>query len=254
MPDVSIIIPAFNEAQRIGKSLRQILAHAASDGWDYEIIVVNDGSTDHTAEIVKTFAAKHARVRLIQNPGNRGKGFSVRNGVMNACGDLLLFSDADLSSPIEEASKLLNPIRQGVADISIGSRYIETRLQTRRQPLYRRILGRGFNLALRAILGLAFKDSQCGFKAFTRESAFAVFSQMRIERWGFDPEILFLAKLHDFRVLEIPVQWAHDSRSKINPIVDGLKMVGDLLEVRWNHASGRYTGTKARTAIMTGQA
>jgi dolichyl-phosphate beta-glucosyltransferase len=235
----SIILPAYNESARITATLDKILAHATERGWNVEVIVVNDGSSDTTAEIVLEYAKKHATLRLLENPGNRGKGFSVRNGMLHAKGDVLLFSDADLSSPIEEADKLFAAIVEG-ADIAIGSRWIDSRLQIRRQPLYRRLFGRIFNLALRLVLGLQFKDTQCGFKAFTRRSAQAIFPQQKIERWGFDPELLYLARKFGFTVSEVPVAWSHREGTRIHPLRDGIRMFGELLRVRWYALKGDY--------------
>src|SRR5579872_2577982 len=146
-PYYSIIVPAYNEAQRIGPSLERVLAYIAESRWSAEIIVVNDGSRDNTAAVVNQVARENPIVRLVENPGNRGKGYTVRNGMMNASGQILLFTDADLSSPIEEAAKLFAVIERGEADIAIGSRYLQSSLQIRKQPLYRRMLGRSFNAA-----------------------------------------------------------------------------------------------------------
>jgi glycosyltransferase involved in cell wall biosynthesis len=206
--------------------------------------VVNDGSSDDTARIVRHFAVEHSVVRLLENPGNRGKGYSVRNGMLRAQGEILLFSDADLSSPIEEADKLFAAIANG-ADIAIGSRWVDPRLQIRRQPLLRRVLGRIFNVALRVILGLQFKDSQCGFKAFTRRSAQAIFPLQKIERWGFDPELLYLAKKFGFTVREVPVAWAHREGTRIHPLRDGIRMFGELLRIRWYALKGNYAPSAA---------
>ncbi len=235
----SIILPAYNESARITATLDKILAHSTERGWNVEVIVVNDGSSDRTAEIVLEYAKKHAALRLLENPGNRGKGFSVRNGMLHAKGDILLFSDADLSSPIEEADKLFAAIVKG-ADIAIGSRWIDSRLQIRKQPLHRRIFGRIFNLALRLILGLQFKDTQCGFKAFTRRSAQAIFPQQKIERWGFDPELLYLARKFGFTVSEVPVTWSHREGTRIHPLRDGVRMFVELLRIRWYALKGNY--------------
>lgn len=235
----SLIIPAYNESARISATLEKVLDYVRRQGWPVEVVVVNDGSSDDTAAVVRAIAARHSRVRLLENPGNRGKGYSVRHGVLHATGDIVLFSDADLSSPIEEAPKLLAALQKG-ADVAIGSRWLETKLQTERQPILRQIAGRMYNLLLRAVLGLKYEDTQCGFKAFTREAAQAIFPFQRIERWGFDPEVLFLARKKGFRIAEIPVAWAHDDRSKINPIVDGLKMFGEMLKVRWFGVTGAY--------------
>lgn len=242
-PTYSIVLPAYNEGARIAASLEKILAYAADRGWDAEVIVVNDGSSDDTAEIVRRLAVKHPMLRLLENPGNRGKGYSVRNGMLHARGDVLLFSDADLSSPIAEADKLFSAIAEGT-DIAIGSRWLQSELQIQRQPLYRQLFGRIFNLALRLVLGLNFKDTQCGFKAFTRPAAQAIFPVQQIERWGFDPELLYLAKKFHFTVREVPVAWAHREGTRINPLRDGLRMFGELLKIRWNMLSGKYPGAR----------
>ncbi len=238
-PSYSIIIPAYNESERIGGTLDKILAYSTRHGWDVEIIVVNDGSHDNTAEIVRGSTVQHPGLQLLENPGNRGKGYSVRNGMLHAGGEILLFTDADLSSPIEEASKLFAAIEAG-ADVAIGSRWLRSELQTQKQPLYRQLFGRIFNLLLRVILGLKFKDTQCGFKAFTRRSAQTIFPQQQIERWGFDPELLYLAKKFGFTVAEVPVAWAHREGTRINPLRDGIRMFGEVLKIRWNALTGKY--------------
>ncbi len=235
----SIVIPAYNEGSRIAATLQELLGYARQRGWEVEIIVVNDGSRDDTAEVVRRWAAEHACIQVLENPGNRGKGYSVRKGMRHAQGEVLLFTDADLSSPISEAPRLLQAIQQG-ADVAIGSRWLVAELQTRRQPVYRQFLGRLFNLGLWVILGLNFRDTQCGFKAFRRAAAQAIFARQQIEGWGFDPELLFLARKLGLRTVEVPVQWAHDHRSKIRPLRDGLRMIGELLAIRWNDLAGRY--------------
>jgi dolichyl-phosphate beta-glucosyltransferase len=238
----SIIIPAYNEGARLDATLNRVLGYLAQQKWDVEVIVVNDGSRDNTVEVVQTHMQKNSTLRLLENPGNRGKGYSVRNGMMHAGGEVLLFSDADLSSPIEEAPKLLAAIAGG-ADIAIGSRWMQSDLQTQRQPLYRQFFGRIFNLMLRLILGLKFKDTQCGFKVFTRRAALAIFPQQKIERWGFDPELLYLAKKYGFKVAEIPVAWAHSAGTRISPLRDGTRMVIDMLKICWNALTGKYAAS-----------
>lgn len=239
MPSYSIVVPAFNESQRIAASLDQVLHFLAEQKWDAEVIVVNDGSRDDTAEIVRRYSAVYPAIHLIENPGNRGKGYSVRNGMMHATGEFILFTDADLSSPIAEATKLLSALRNG-ADVAIGSRWLDPALMTQRQPLFRQIAGRVFNVLNRVILGLGFKDTQCGMKAFTGAAARQIFPRQRIERWGFDPEILFIARKLNYRTIEVGVAWAHDDRSKINPVVDGMKMFLEMLRIRWYSISGKY--------------
>ena len=239
METYSFILPAYNESERLATSLPKVLEYVRQRRLDAEIIVVNDGSKDDTADIVRKFAAVDPCIRLLENPGNRGKGYSVRNGMLHARGDVMLFSDTDLSSPIYEADKLFAAIRDG-ADVAIGSRWLQRELQTERQPLLRQLYGRLFNLGLRMVLGLDFKDTQCGFKAFTREAAHVIFPRQHIERWGFDPEILFLARKFKLKTVEVPVEWAHDHRSKISPLRDGLRMGREVLEVRWHDLRGRY--------------
>jgi dolichyl-phosphate beta-glucosyltransferase len=243
----SVVIPAYNEAKRLEATLDRVLGYVATQKWNAEVLVVNDGSTDATRDIVLRYAAHNPALRLVDNPGNRGKGYSVRNGVMHAKGEFILFTDADLASPIEEAEKLLAALASG-AEIAIGSRWLDKSLQTRPQPLYRRILGRVFNLALRLVLGMNYKDTQCGFKAFTRRAAEAVFPLQIIERWGFDPEILFLARRLRLRVDEVAVKWAHQENTKISPIRDGLRMFTELLTIRWYAVSGRYDGARSEAA------
>jgi glycosyltransferase involved in cell wall biosynthesis len=246
--DFSIVIPAFNEKARIGATLTEVLRCVEKKSWNAEIIVVDDGSTDSTADIVNDIAARHPCVRLLANGTNRGKGYSVRNGMLHAGGDIVLFTDADLSSPIAEAERLFNAIREG-ADVAIGSRWLESGRQTIRQPLYRRFFGRCFNFVTRMIMRLPFADTQCGFKAFTRHAAHTVFQLQRIERWGFDPEILFIALKRGFVVREVPVTWGHDERTRLSYLKDGLQMLKELIFVRWNAATGAYgkaTGEFAR--------
>jgi glycosyltransferase involved in cell wall biosynthesis len=235
----SFIIPAYNESERLSTSLPKMLDYIGRQHYASEIIVVNDGSTDDTAELVRRVAAANPEIRLLENPGNRGKGYSVRHGMLQAYGDVLLFTDADLSSPIYEADKLFEAVAGG-ADIAIGSRWLQRELQTERQPWYRQLYGRLFNFGLRIVLGLPYRDTQCGFKAFSREAAHIVFARQRIERWGFDPELLFLGDKFKLRIVEVPVEWAHDHRSRINPLRDGLNMGLEILKVRWNDLRGRY--------------
>ena len=238
-PTYSFVLPAYNESERLGMSLPKVLDYIHRRQLSAEVVVVNDGSKDDTAAIVRAFAAEHPEVRLLENPGNRGKGYSVRHGMLEAKGDVLLFTDSDLSSPIAEADKLFSAIENG-ADVVIGSRWLQAELQTERQPWHRQLFGRCFNLGLRLVLGLKFRDTQCGFKAFRREAAQQIFPRQRIERWGFDPELLFLARKFHLRTVEVPVQWAHDERSKINPLRDGMKMGVEMLSVRWNDLKGVY--------------
>lgn len=237
--DYSIVIPAFNEMARIHATLTDVIRCVETRGWNAEVIVVDDGSRDNTAAIVESIAATYPFVHLLSNGTNRGKGYSVRNGMLHASGEIVLFTDADLSSPIEEAERLFSAIRQG-ADVAIGSRWLASSRQTIRQPLYRRFFGRCFNFVTRMIMRLPYADTQCGFKAFTRTAAQTVFQLQRIERWGFDPEILFIALKRGFVVREVPVSWGHDERTRISYLKDGMQMLKELLFVRWNALTGVY--------------
>jgi len=240
-PRYSIIIPAYNESARIPATLRSVMDTIRARDWDAEVVVVNDGSRDNTAAVVRELAGKHPEIRLVQNPENRGKGYSVRHGILQARGDIVLFTDADLSSPMDEAGDLFAAIANG-ADIAIGSRWLATSRQTHRQPLYRQVFGRCFNLLTRMVMNLPFADTQCGFKAFTRSAAQTVFQLQTIERWGFDPEILFIALKRGYHISEVPVSWAHDARTRISYLRDGLQMLKELAIVRWNALMGRYSG------------
>lgn len=243
MPQYSIIIPAYNEAARLGKTLDHIIAYVVAERWDAEVIVVNDGSKDRTPDLVREYAKANSSLRLVENPGNHGKGYSVRNGMLNAAGEILLFSDADLSSPIEEAPKLFAALAAG-ADVAIGSRWLRPETQTQRQSVLRQFYGRSYNLILRILLGLDFKDTQCGFKAFTRQAAQKIFPPQKIERWGFDPELLYLARKAKLNVVEVPVAWAHVEGTRISPLRDGLRMFGEVLKIRWNALTGKYSEVK----------
>lgn len=238
-PDYSIVIPAYNESGRIPATLQSVVDCIRQRRWSAEVVVVDDGSTDATAEVVRQFTAHAPEVRLLQNPGNRGKGYSVRSGLLQAQGEVVMFTDADLSAPIEEAEGLFAAIAGG-ADIAIGSRWLDRRRQTHRQPFYRQFFGRCFNAVTRMVMGLSFADTQCGFKAFTRAAAQTVFQLQTIERWGFDPEILFIALKRGYRVEEVPVSWAHDSRTRISYVRDGIQMLKEIAIVRWNALLGRY--------------
>jgi glycosyltransferase involved in cell wall biosynthesis len=238
-PQLSIVIPAYNESARIENALNRVFSCIAERGWDAEVLVVDDGSKDDTASIVQTWMAIYPRLHLIQNPGNRGKGYSVRNGLLQAAGDVVMFTDADLSAPMEEAERLLAALEFG-ADVAIGSRWMDRTRQTIHQPLYRQFFGRCFNWVTRTIMGLPYKDTQCGFKAFKRSAAQVIFRLQTIERWGFDPEILFIARKLRYVVREVPVTWGHDERSRMSYLKDGMKMLEDMARIRSNSLRGRY--------------
>ena len=241
--DLSIVIPAFNEEQRLPKTLDRVVAYLQTKPDRAEVIVVDDGSTDATARVVRDYSQRYVALRLVTNGGNKGKGFSVRHGMLEARGDVALFSDADLSTPIEEADKLLAAVRDQGYDAAIGSRAVDRSLIEVHQSAIREQAGIFFNRVVRWIMGIDFSDTQCGFKAFRRERSRIIFEQQRIERFGFDPEILFLAKRNGLRVAEIPVRWSHDSATKVNVLADGVRMFFELLLVRWNARRGFYPRT-----------
>ncbi len=259
-PHLSIVVPAYNESARIEATLERVLQCVQTQGWDAEVLVVDDGSRDETANIVKRWMEFHPRLHLIQNPGNRGKGYSVRNGLLQAAGEIVMFTDADLSAPMEEANLLMEAIAAG-ADVAIGSRWLDRGRQTIHQPLYRQFFGRCFNWITRTVIGLPFADTQCGFKAFKRSAAQEIFRLQRIERWGFDPEILFIARNLKYTIVEVPVTWGHDERSRMSYLKDGMKMLEEMVVIRANSIAGRYdadivaskdTSTMTTPRVQTG--
>src|SRR5208283_2391992 len=211
-PFLSIVIPAYNEAERIAGSLAAMQNYLRGKNFTIETIVVDDGSTDNTVEV----ASGHAEVRVLRNGGNRGKGFSVRHGVLEARGELILFTDADLSAPIEEADKLLSAMEASHADAVVGSRALQRELIGVHQSWFREWGGRFFNLLVRIFTGLKIHDTQCGFKLFRRQTTCRAFELQRVERIGFDPEILFLIERLGGKVVEIPVRWNHNPATKVH--------------------------------------
>jgi len=246
---LSIIIPAYNESVRLAKTLRIMVAYLCDSWPGAELILVDDGSTDQTAALAReTFAdAGSLRTSVISYKSNLGKGRAVRLGLLAARGDVALFSDADLSTPITETPKLVDPIMRGECDLTFGSRALDRNLIGVHQPWRREQGGRIFNMVVRLATGLPFWDTQCGFKAFKRPAALAIFPLQKIERWGFDPEILFLARKLGFKVKEIPVVWGHSGGTRINPLVDGFRMFTEMLRVRWYSLTGKYDATAAQT-------
>jgi glycosyltransferase involved in cell wall biosynthesis len=246
-PALSIVIPAYNESSRIAGTLEQVMRCVQARGWDAEVIVVDDGSTDDTVAIVQRWMATHDRLHMVKNGENRGKGYSVRNGVLQSAGDIVFFTDADMSVPMEEGERLIETLQAG-ADVAIGSRWLDTQTQVVHQPLYRRFFGRCFNKVTRMMVGLPFADTQCGFKAFKRETAQVIFRLQTIERWGFDPELLFIARRLHCKIVEVPVTWGHDERSKLSYLKDGMKMLEEMVQIRTNSQRGRYD--RAIAAMM----
>lgn len=244
-PELSIIIPAYNEEKRLGPTLECIGTHFAEGPLglgldDIEVIVVDDGSVDGTAQVVQNYAKEIASLRLVSNGTNRGKGYSVRHGMQEARGRIALFMDADLSFSMEEAEKLLAAITAG-NDVAIGSRSLDRSLMGTHPPRMRKIAGSVFNGLVRLFIGLPFRDTQCGLKAFARTRCQSVFEKQRIERFGFDPEILFLARQRGLMTAEVPVRCSHDPASKVRIVRDSVLMFWDLVHIRWNWALNRYS-------------
>lgn len=241
MPALSIVIPAYNEQSRLPGTLTRVLAYLDSAPWrEPEVLVVDDGSRDLTAALVEEWAVRDPRVRLLRNPGNRGKGYSVRHGMMEARGEWVLFSDADLSAPIEELDALWAALERTPAAVAIGSRALNRGLIGVHQSKFRETAGRFFNLVMRLVCGLPFWDTQCGFKLFRRDAARDVFSRLRLERFGFDVEALFIARLKGYKTIEVPVRWNHADGTKVSMFRDSADMFLDLLRVRRNQLLGRY--------------
>ena len=237
---LSIIIPAYNEEQRLPATLDTVRRYLETKSYDFvEVLVVNDGSRDRTGEIVKEYAARDPRIRLLENPGNRGKGYAVRHGLTDAAGDWVLFTDADLSAPIEELDKLAAVIGENNSDGAIGSRALNRKLVGRHQSIARELSGRTFNLVMRLATGLPYLDTQCGFKVLSRKAARAVATRQQIDGFGFDVEILYIAKKQGFRILEVPVRWFNAEGSKVS-LWNGMQAFLDPWKVRWNDLKGLY--------------
>jgi dolichyl-phosphate beta-glucosyltransferase len=235
--ELSIVVPAYNEGSRIGKTLVRILDFLRARQWTYEIIVIDDGSSDTTAATTAVFADQD--VRLISNKTNRGKGYSVRRGVFEAQYSNILMSDADLSTPIEEAEKLIAHEQQ--YDVVIGSRALKDSRVEIHQPWHREYGGKLFNLFVRALAVRGIADTQCGFKLFKKEAARAIFSRQTVERWGFDVEALYVARKLGYKIKEVPVVWRNDSGTKVRFVRDATRMLFDLLKIRWNDIRGVYS-------------
>ena len=232
---ISIIIPAYNEEKRLPATLKAVRDYLDHANWDFaEIVVVDDGSADRTACV-----ARAAGVRVLQNPGNRGKGYSVRHGVLESRGEWMLFTDADLSSPIQELEKLCTAVDREKAQVAIGSRAVDRTLVGVHQPVLREWMGRIFNLAMRLATGLPFRDTQCGFKLFEAAAARQVFPRQQLDGFGFDVEVLFIARRLNHRCLEVPVRWDNVPGTKVS-LWRGMMAFLDPLKVRWNGLAGKY--------------
>lgn len=245
-PELTIVIPSFNEELRLPVTLTEIAAYIRASKRETEVIIVDDGSTDRTADVAKSFRGEIQRLRVIANETNRGKGYSVRHGMLEAHGRIVLFTDADLSAPIGEADKLLAALAEH--DVAIGSRALDRSLISVHQSVFREYAGIIFNFIVRAILRLPFVDTQCGFKAFRRDRCRVIFQQQRIERFGFDPELLYLARHHGLSAVEIPVRWAHSPATKVSMWRDSIQMFLDVFIIRWNALTGRYPRSESSMA------
>lgn len=231
---ISIVIPAYNEASRVGKTVQKI--HDYMKDQKHEIIVVSDGSSDNTVSVVKQLNIP--TVKTIEYSPNRGKGYAVKTGMLQAKGDYILFSDADLSTPIEQIQKFMPYAFE--FDVMIGSRALDRRLLAKKQPFYRDFIGRVFNKIVRIFAVRGIKDTQCGFKWFTRKAAKEVFTKVSIEGFGFDVEALMIAQKLGYKIKEIPVVWINDEATKVSPIKDSIRMFCDVLKVRYNAMTGKY--------------
>jgi glycosyltransferase involved in cell wall biosynthesis len=248
VPDISIVIPAYNEASCIRESLTRVLAYAAGDPRVREVIVVDDGSSDATAEttesVITEQGGKKSLLHLVRHEENAGKGAAVRTGIRAAEGEIVLFTDADLSSPIDAVPKLVEPIITDRADVVVASRALDRSLIGVHQSWFRETAGKIFNLVARIVTGLPIHDTQCGFKAFRRAAILPAFDAQRITDFAFDVEILFLARKLGLRIEELALPWNHVEHTKVNMFSDSLSMFRDVLRVRLNHLLGKYNTRK----------
>ena len=246
-PLVSVVVPAFNEGTRLGASLKRITSYFRSQSIEFEIIVVSDGSTDETAAVAR---AGGDAVKLVELLRNQGKGAAVRNGVLESQGQHILFTDADLSTPIEQWIQIYEKLGEGY-DVVIGSRaHAESNIEVR-QPWYRERMGKIFNWILRCILPLKLKDTQCGFKLFESETAKRLFGAARVDGFAFDAEILYLAKRFGYCVAELPVTWSDSVPSQVHAVRHSLQMLKDLMRIRLLGVTGAYESARAKKKITT---
>jgi len=239
-PYLSIVIPAYNEALRIGSTLEKVRQYAETRNYPCELVLVDDGSQDETPQILRDFQQRNAKARSLRNEPNRGKGFSVRRGVLEAQGEFVLFTDADLSAPIEETNKLLAALETSGADAAVGSRALDRRLIGIHQPWRREMAGRVFNLLVRMFTGLKIRDTQCGLKLFRRATTRRAFELQRVTGFGFDPEVLFLIQHLGGKIVEVPVRWNDSPATKVHFLRDSTRMFLDLVVLRWRALTGKY--------------
>ena len=255
-PSLSIIIPAYNEAERLGQTLETIFLYLRKTDLKAEVIVVDDGSTDETTRVARQTADTFADIRteVIRYEENRGKGFAVKTGLIESKGEIALFSDADLSTPIEELHKLIKPIEQGLYDVTFGSRALDRSLIETRQPWRREQSGKIFNFVVKTFTGLPFWDTQCGFKAFRMSKFRPLLNVMQVERFGFDVEFLYVADYRDLRLREIPVRWNHCDGTKVSIFRDSQKMFREINQIRQNAKRGFYDAEKINPAVCAVEA
>lgn len=231
-PQLSVVIPAYNEAHRLGPTLDRVTAYLCRRGLDCEVLVVDDGSTDATGSLVESHQAPS--VRLVRQPENRGKGAALRRGVLESHGRRVLLCDADLSTPIEELEKL-EPCLDDGATVAIGSRGLVDSDVRVRQPLYRELMGKTFNRIIRLLGVRGLRDTQCGFKLLEGDAARRLFSELRTEGFAFDVELLWLARRHGYRIEEVGVRWIDSPGSRVHPLFDSSAMLRDVVLLRWRH-------------------
>jgi len=247
---LSIIIPAYNEELRISSTLERLHNYLTANSWEYEIIVVDDGSSDNTAAVVEKFSRKYESIKLIRYPENAGKGYAIRTGVLSSRGSLLLMCDADMSTPIEEIEKLLPFLREGY-DIAIGSRALAESDLMVRQPWYRELMGRIFNIFVKIMVMKGLNDTQCGFKLFNGDISRRLFEKGFIDGFSFDVEVLFLAGKGGYKIKEVPIKWLNSPLSKVKIASDPLKMFLGLLKIRSYWIFGKYNADVKR--VFTSQ-
>jgi len=236
---LSIVIPAYNEEARLGQTLERLLDYLGPQPYSFEIVVVNDGSADKTAEVARDAALADTRIRLLENGRNMGKGFTVKNGVLNAAGRYILFFDADFSTPIESLKDFFPQLESGF-DVVIGSRKMKGSIVEVYQHPLRKFMGKVFTALTNIILWMRLSDITCGFKVFSKDCAREVFRRQRIAGWAFDAEILFLAKRFGFKIKEVPVRWRNYSDTKVRLVKDAIQSFIGLIKIRANALSGVY--------------
>ena len=239
-PFLTIVVPAFNESSRLRSSLGNIRSYVESKPFSLEVIVVDDGSSDRTRDLLAEFGKHFPALRVLLNEQNHGKGYTVRRGVLEARGEIVAFADADLSAPVEDVDQLLLALESSGADAAVGSRVLKRELVGVHQPWFRELGGRLFNLLVRLLTGLKLRDTQCGLKLFRRSTTRRAFELQRVEGFGFDPELLFLIERLGGKVVEVPVHWNDDPATKVHFLRDATRMALELVQLRCRWALGKY--------------